>query len=241
MDLKEIHQFCIYFFLGKNNKGSSLPDPSEDWTSFMHSLKKILKNEKLQYNPVKKKMTAWMSLSKLENMFGPARQRENTQTPKDSSSSSQQHNHHHRRAPVSKDLTLETVLQQWSHQPPKYKRLNPLHHLLVTIVDVFPPTNTKVEYHEYFSKWMPISTEAFSSESGDELNELLKRGMLCETISLVHYFILLLNFHRIHVAMRKTKLFLHPDKLPIDLTENQSSFFRTLWDVILESEEETLK
>jgi len=35
--------------------------------------------------------------------------------------------------------------------------------------------------------------------------------------------------------MRKAKFFLHPDKLPKDLTENQAILFKTLWDVIRDS------
>jgi len=35
-------------------------------------------------------------------------------------------------------------------------------------------------------------------------------------------------------AVRKAKFFLHPDKLPKDLTDNQSTLFKTLWDVIHE-------
>lgn len=33
-------------------------------------------------------------------------------------------------------------------------------------------------------------------------------------------------------AMRKTKFFLHPDKLPNDLTKGQAFLFRMLWDII---------
>jgi len=36
-------------------------------------------------------------------------------------------------------------------------------------------------------------------------------------------------------AVRKAKFFLHPDKLPKDLTENQAILFKTLWDVIRDS------
>eukprot|EP00571_Detonula_confervacea_P017836 CAMPEP_0172299274 /NCGR_PEP_ID=MMETSP1058-20130122/1631_1 /TAXON_ID=83371 /ORGANISM="Detonula confervacea, Strain CCMP 353" /LENGTH=1098 /DNA_ID=CAMNT_0013008681 /DNA_START=29 /DNA_END=3325 /DNA_ORIENTATION=- len=226
LDLDEIHQFCNQFFLGENKKGSDLPHP-KDWEKFKQSLSELMKKEKLQWNPVRKKSTAWISLTKLENMHQHAQGRgKNTQTPGDSSNSSHHKGQHRKQPqssskansmePLSKDSTLETVLQCWSHQPPRYKRLYPLHQLLVSIVDVFPPTNTKVESHDYFNKWNPISEEAFS-ENGDELMALLKR------------------------AMRKAKLFIHPDKLPKDLTENQSHLFRTIWDVIIESEDATLK
>lgn len=38
-----------------------------------------------------------------------------------------------------------------------------------------------------------------------------------------------------HAAVRKMKFFLHPDKLPHDLTEQQALLCRTLWDVITEA------
>ena len=31
-------------------------------------------------------------------------------------------------------------------------------------------------------------------------------------------------------ASKKAKLFLHPDKLPKDLTENQTQLFKTIWN-----------
>mmetsp|Transcript_26946 Transcript_26946/g.42587 ORF Transcript_26946/g.42587 Transcript_26946/m.42587 type:complete len:113 (-) Transcript_26946:110-448(-) len=108
------------------------------------------------------------------------------------------------------------ILQRWSHQPPRYQKLHPLELLLVTIPDVFPPSNTKVEAHGYFLKWKQFSRDVFT-DSGDELDELLKRGV------------------------RNAKFFLHPDKLPKDLTENQTLVFTTMWDVIAEQEAATLK
>jgi curved DNA-binding protein CbpA len=41
-------------------------------------------------------------------------------------------------------------------------------------------------------------------------------------------------------AARKAKFFLHPDKLPNDLTEAQTTLFRSIWDVIQDSEAKTL-
>jgi hypothetical protein len=37
------------------------------------------------------------------------------------------------------------------------------------------------------------------------------------------------------LAVRKAKFFLHPDKLPSDLTNNQAVLFKTLWEVINDS------
>ena len=33
-----------------------------------------------------------------------------------------------------------------------------------------------------------------------------------------------------NLASKKAKHFLHPDKLPKDLTENQTQLFKTIWD-----------
>ncbi|KAL7533894.1 hypothetical protein ACHAXR_005518 [Thalassiosira sp. AJA248-18] len=139
----------------------------------------------------------------------PQSRQQHRQQPQASSSP----NHHHA-PPPSKNLTLTQVLERWSHKPPDYKTKSyPLQQLLVTVPSTFPPTNTKVEEHEYFAKWKTFDSEAFADMSGDELKELLKR------------------------AVRKAKFFLHPDKLPKDLTENQSLLFQTMWNVIAEGEE----
>jgi non-homologous end joining protein Ku len=84
--------------------------------------------------------------------------------------------------------------------------------LLVTVPQTFPPRNALVEDHDYFAKWKKFDEEAFDDECGDELKELLRR------------------------AVRKAKFFLHPDKLPKDLTENQTTLFKSLWDVIADRE-----
>ena len=41
-------------------------------------------------------------------------------------------------------------------------------------------------------------------------------------------------------AVRKAKFFLHPDKLPKDLTDNQTLLFKTMWEVLTEREAATL-
>lgn len=118
------------------------------------------------------------------------------------------------RKPGAKDLT-ETI-QRWSHQPPDYKKMNPLGKLLVEVPTLFPHENDFVEDHDYFDKWKEFSEDAFAGETGDDLKNLLTR------------------------AARKAKFFLHPDKLPKDLTENQTTLFKSIWDVIQESEAKTL-
>ena len=73
-----------------------------------------------------------------------------------------------------------------------------------------------VEEHDYYAKWKTLDTDAFSDVSDDEKNELLKR------------------------AVRKAKFFLHPDKLPKDLTVKQSTLFKSIWDTLQEREAATL-
>ncbi|KAL7466631.1 hypothetical protein ACHAXS_006924 [Conticribra weissflogii] len=105
----------------------------------------------------------------------------------------------------------QQILQSWALQPPQYRNLNPLPQLLVTVPATFPPATRDVEPHEYFGKWKPFSMDAFGIGDGGPNVEVLKR------------------------AVRKAKFFLHPDKLPKDLTENQAILFKTLWDVIRDS------
>ena len=112
--------------------------------------------------------------------------------------------------PDAKDL--DEAIKHWSRVAPAYKKMKPLEVLLVDAPILFPPTNRFVESHEHFFKWKAFSEDAFIGESGDELNALLKR------------------------ACRKSKLFLHPDKLPSDLTPNQDTLFRAMWDTIQELE-----
>ena len=116
----------------------------------------------------------------------------------------------------SKAKDLDEAIQHWSREAPDFKKLKPLEVLLVDVPKLFPPKNSFVESHEHFFKWKEFSEDAFIGESGDGLKALLKR------------------------ASRKSKLFFHPDKLPSDMTPNQEKLFKSMWDVIQESEADTL-
>ena len=267
LNLDEIHQLCTMLFLGEHG-GTDLPHPKRHWSEFMHTLRDLVEKEKPQWNPVKKATTPWINLRKLDAMHGrrgrsstsssstsgyprrasqdggtrerrqrhtvhnaqqfqpePSRSRE---PPADEPRSTNHHGQEPRQrrqtvhsgirtAAPRKDLTLTEVIARWSHQPPDHEStFYPLAHLLVTVPDTFPPKNTKVEPHEYFAKWKTIEPEAFEDEDEDTLKELLKK------------------------AVRKAKFFLHPDKLPKDLTENQATLFRSIWDVLAEQESKTL-
>lgn len=102
----------------------------------------------------------------------------------------------------------QQILRKWAKKPPDYDELHSLAQLLCTVPNTFPPNISAIESHEYFDKWKPFSMDAFGDDDGQE--DVINR------------------------AVRKAKFFLHPDKLPKDLTENQSTLFKTLWDVIHE-------
>jgi hypothetical protein len=69
-----------------------------------------------------------------------------------------------------------------------------------------------VEDHKYFVKWKVFSEDAFDdNDSDEELKDLLKR------------------------AVRKARFYLHPDRIPSDLTESQALLFKTVWGVISEA------
>jgi len=305
LSLDEIHQMCKMLFLGEDGR-IDLPHPRKNWDNFFRALKILVEKEKPQWNSIKKGMTPWINLSKLEAMHGggessryhrnhnhhgrhgdhhPRRNRHSnpgqtssrpreddrsrhrhrtkyaghdsdrsrergSSSPQDptrerhrsnQNSSRDQHRREHgpahrrthSREPQSRKeshgarvaqhaerdnsaLALPEVLERWSRRPPEFETLHSLQHILVTVPQTFPPTNTKVEPHEYFAKWKAFDKEAFSDEGDDELKELLKR------------------------AVRKAKFFLHPDKLPKDLTENQTLLFKTIWNVIQDQEAATL-
>jgi hypothetical protein len=198
----KIHRFCNSYIAGKSR---ALPHPHDDWDMFINALSKLNNEEMLQYHPVKKKMSPWIDLRKLESMHRHKKKqracRDNMKEMKSSEAVLR-----------DSDTSLDAYLQKWAYQPLAYQVLKPLTDLLSTVPDAFPPINPKVESHEYFLKWKEFSEEAFDEESGDELTAVLRK------------------------AMKKVKLFFHPDKLPADLTESQSKLFKTMWDFFMESE-----
>lgn len=73
--------------------------------------------------------------------------------------------------------------------------------------------------HDYFSKWKPIAHSDLligSAMSGADEAKLKK-------------------------AVRKLRVFLHPDKLPKELDSKQSFVCKMLWDVSNDAYEEFLK
>ncbi len=64
----ELRDFCRLLFGIENFDG--VADPSVDWESFLGSIEMLLRKEELQYNPVKKKMKPWISVKKLNQLYG---------------------------------------------------------------------------------------------------------------------------------------------------------------------------
>lgn len=107
------------------------------------------------------------------------------------------------------------VLVQWALQPPSLQTLRPIEVLMTTIHSVFPP-KFGCPGHDYFGKWKALSLE--DVKDGHSLdNEKLKK------------------------AVRKLRFFLHPDKLPRDLTSEQSYMCKMLWDITSDAWEEHQK
>jgi len=63
----EVRDLCCLIF---GVKSQSLPDPGADWIEFMKTIKALLKNETLQWNPIKKKMMPWIDLKVLHKYHG---------------------------------------------------------------------------------------------------------------------------------------------------------------------------
>ncbi|CAB9519267.1 expressed unknown protein [Seminavis robusta] len=104
------------------------------------------------------------------------------------------------------------ILTQWALQPPNMQMLRTIDVLLTTIHSVFPPTKG-VPGHDYFKKWKTVSMESLSEEGRPDENKLAK-------------------------AVKKLRFFLHPDKLPRDLSEDQSFVCKMLWDITSDAWEE---
>ena len=116
----------------------------------------------------------------------------------------------------SESALTKKLLIQWGLQPPSMQVLKPVDELLCSIDGVFPPS-FGVPSHDYFQGWKPISHSELVSSTGALEETKLKK------------------------LVRKVRFFLHPDKLPHDLTEDQSFLCKLLWDVINDAFEEYKK
>ena len=109
-----------------------------------------------------------------------------------------------------------SILIQWALQPPQLQMLRPIAGLVTTIHNVFPPA-LGVSGHDYFKKWKPITREDVAGSNNLPEESKLKK------------------------SVRKIRFFLHPDKLPHDLNEEQKFTVKMLWDITNDSWEEYQK
>lgn len=112
-----------------------------------------------------------------------------------------------------------SILINWALQPPNLNVLRPIDQLVTSIHTAMPPA-FGVPSHNYFSKFTPIphSDLVVSAAMGNHPDE-----------------------NKLKKAVRKVRVFLHPDKLPRDLSSEQSFMARMLWDITSDSWEEFLK
>jgi hypothetical protein len=111
------------------------------------------------------------------------------------------------------------ILINWALQPPNLNTLRPIIHLITTIHSAMPPA-FGVGAHEYFAKFTPITKQDLitSAAMGNQPDE-----------------------NKLEKAVRKVRFFLHPDKLPRDLSSDQAFVARMLWDIMNDSVEEFQK
>eukprot|EP00934_Nitzschia_sp_Nitz4_P006228 Nitzschia sp. Nitz4//scaffold1_size375055//165457//168828//NITZ4_000267-RA/size375055-processed-gene-0.437-mRNA-1//-1//CDS//3329541018//6218//frame0 len=105
------------------------------------------------------------------------------------------------------------ILIHWALQPPHLQMLRPIDALVLNIHSVFPPA-LGVPAHDYFKKWKPVSRGDVFNDAGLPEEEKLKK------------------------VVRKIRFFLHPDKLPKDLNNEQAFMVKMLWDVTSDAWEE---
>jgi hypothetical protein len=108
------------------------------------------------------------------------------------------------------------ILIQWALQPPQLQMLRPIAALITTIHTVFPPS-LGVSGHDYFKKWKPIVRNDIACVAGLPDEDKLKK------------------------SVRKIRFFLHPDKLPHNLNEEQKFMVKMLWDITSDAWEEYQK
>jgi hypothetical protein len=65
LTIDEVRDLCYVLF------AKPLVDPSVDWRGFVQALANCMKQEKLQFNPVTRKVCPWINIHDLEKLYGP--------------------------------------------------------------------------------------------------------------------------------------------------------------------------
>lgn len=115
-----------------------------------------------------------------------------------------------------KRMTMKrNILTQWALQPPQMQFLRPIYDLLCTIQTAYPP-------HPHFESWTPI----LPSDLGASTNPPYPASF---------------DEKKLSKAVRKLRFFLHPDKLPRDLTDDHQFVCELLWSVTSDAWEDYKK
>ena len=231
LTLSELHVF-LQFLLGV-----ALPTPQQDWVAFCAQVQYCQARERPHWNPVLKQVTPWINLPLLQSIYGPLaalphprsqlhhhpqqqqqQQQQpyppqpplrSTSQPAPQSFSAQKTTTTTAMQPQTTTQLTQALARQWSKQPPQLTHSKPIAELLATIQETFK----MVPSHSYFDKFHPFSRDALLMDG---------RGQAVDASVLKK-------------AVRKVRLFLHPDKLPGDLSDLQHALCRYLWDVVSEA------
>lgn len=65
---EELREYCSLLLLDKT-PSDELPDPSADWKEFSKTVKDLLAKQPGQWNPMKKKVTPWIDMKKIDKMY----------------------------------------------------------------------------------------------------------------------------------------------------------------------------
>ena len=64
----ELREFCVFLFGVDNLDG--FPDPGANWPGFIQEVDRLANQEGPQWNPIKKKVTPWIDVKKLDKIYG---------------------------------------------------------------------------------------------------------------------------------------------------------------------------
>ena len=239
----------------------SLPDPNTQWPAFLQAVDALQRPLGANiFNPVTRKPNCpWINLHDLNRIHGQAPPTVPTSGPyvpspqaahhsyQQPAQQQQQHGYHHAAPPPASASTYQprpnppsqpqqrqappaSTTSSTTTSPPtatssskqqitasitawKSSNNTNIAHLLGTIHTLFPPA-MGVSPHAYFAKWKPFAEQALAEGQQNNNTAVLKR------------------------AVKKTRFFLHPDKLPQDLNDDQQLVCRQLWDAVSDAAEQ---
>jgi len=65
---EELREYCSLLLVDKS-PSDELPDPSADWNEFSKTVKTLLAKQPGQWNPMKKKVTPWIDVKKMDKIY----------------------------------------------------------------------------------------------------------------------------------------------------------------------------